>query len=91
MDIATGDIPGHGHRAAANQVQPVGVIAFGKQQLVGMQGKAALHDLALNEEVTAITAADYDLEALQAFVSAGRFGDKVRCEFLDAAGCTDRD
>lgn len=52
---------------------------------VGMQGKAALHDLALNEEVTAITAADYDIEALQAFVSAAQFGDKVRCEFVDAA------
>jgi len=52
---------------------------------VGMQGKAALHDLALNQEVTAITAADYDFEALQAYVAAKRFGDKVRCEFVDAA------
>jgi saccharopine dehydrogenase-like NADP-dependent oxidoreductase len=52
---------------------------------VGMQGKAVLHDLALSEQVTAITAADYDFEALQTYVAASQFGGKVRCEPVDAA------
>lgn len=50
---------------------------------VGMQGKAALHDLVLSEEVEHIIAADLDLEALKAYVSQQGYGDKVQCEYLD--------
>jgi saccharopine dehydrogenase-like NADP-dependent oxidoreductase len=52
---------------------------------VGMQGRATLHDLALNEQVTGITAADYDFEGLKSFVTANQLGSKVDCEFVDAA------
>jgi lysine 6-dehydrogenase len=52
---------------------------------VGMQGKAALHDLVRNREVAQVIAADQDFEGLQAYVAAQAYGSKVRCEYLDAA------
>jgi saccharopine dehydrogenase-like NADP-dependent oxidoreductase len=51
---------------------------------VGMQGKAALHDLMQSREVTKVVAADRDFEALQAHVESRRY-DRVQCERLDAA------
>jgi len=51
----------------------------------GMQGKAALHDLASNAAVSRVVAADRDLSGLQAFAQAHRYGDKVVCTALDAA------
>jgi lysine 6-dehydrogenase len=50
----------------------------------GMQGKAALHDLAASPAVTRVVAADRDLAGLQAHVHAHRYGDKVVCAGLDA-------
>lgn len=50
---------------------------------VGMQGKAALHDLVLSEEVEHIIVADLDVEALKAYVSQQGYGDKVQCESLN--------
>ncbi len=58
---------------------------------VGMQGKAALHDLVHSEAVLEIIAADVDLEALQKHVSDRSFGSKVRCEPLDASQRTSID
>jgi saccharopine dehydrogenase-like NADP-dependent oxidoreductase len=52
---------------------------------VGMQGKAALHDLVQSQEVTEVIAADRDVEALKAYVAARRYDVKVRCRFVDAA------
>ena len=52
---------------------------------VGMQGKAALHDLWQNPAVTSIVAADGDLQTLQKYVRSRRFGKKVSCERVDAA------
>ena len=52
---------------------------------VGMQGKAALHDLGQREEVTEIMAADRDFEALGAYVAGKPYAGKVRCEPVDAA------
>ncbi|HUV39149.1 MAG TPA: saccharopine dehydrogenase NADP-binding domain-containing protein, partial [Planctomycetota bacterium] len=49
----------------------------------GMQGKAALHDLASSERVTEVIAADADVEALRAHVAARGY-DNVRCERVDA-------
>lgn len=51
---------------------------------VGMQGKAALHDLAGHAEVAEIIAADCDLEALMAHVQSKQYGAKVRCEHVEA-------
>ena len=51
---------------------------------VGMQGKAALHDLVHSREVTEIVAADRDLESLQKYVQSKGY-DRVRCEQVDAA------
>jgi len=51
---------------------------------VGMQGKAALHDLVHNQDVSQVIAADQDWEALQAHVAGQGYGDRVRCERLDA-------
>jgi len=51
----------------------------------GMQGKAALHDLAHREEVTEIIAADRDFEALEAYVAGKPYAGKVQCEPVDAA------
>jgi lysine 6-dehydrogenase len=50
---------------------------------VGMQGKAALHDLAHSPGVAEVIAADWDREALQAHVRQHPYGDRVRCECVD--------
>ncbi len=52
---------------------------------VGMQGKAALHDLAASETVEQVVAADRDFNALMDHVEDQRYGDKVICEQVDAA------
>ncbi len=51
----------------------------------GMQGKAALHDLANDPAVTRIVAADRDLYALRSEKRDRGYGDKVVCEAFDAA------
>lgn len=51
---------------------------------VGLQGKAALHDL-VTSGVERIVAADLDVEALAGYCQAQGYGDRVRCERLDAA------
>jgi lysine 6-dehydrogenase len=51
---------------------------------VGMQGKAALHDLCRSPDVERIVAADSDLQALQRHVTERKYGDKVVCERVDA-------
>ena len=51
---------------------------------VGMQGKAALHDLVHSREVTEVVAADWDFEGLQSYVQSKGY-DNVRCERVDAA------
>jgi len=52
---------------------------------VGIQGKAALHDLARSDAVTGILAADRDESALRAHVHANGYQDRIRCTGLDAA------
>jgi saccharopine dehydrogenase-like NADP-dependent oxidoreductase len=52
---------------------------------VGMQGKAALHDLVHSGEVTQVVVADRDFGALEAYVESKRYGAQVRCERVDAA------
>jgi len=52
---------------------------------VGMQGKAALYDLANSREVTEIVAADRDFDALEAYVASREYGGRVRCEHVDGA------
>ena len=52
---------------------------------VGLQGRGALHDLVGEAAVTAVTAADLDLEALRAWVAERGYGDRVRCVGLDAS------
>jgi saccharopine dehydrogenase-like NADP-dependent oxidoreductase len=51
---------------------------------VGMQGKAALHDLVQSPTVERIIAADGDLAALQNHVRSQRYGKKVSCDRVDA-------
>jgi saccharopine dehydrogenase-like NADP-dependent oxidoreductase len=51
---------------------------------VGMQGKAALHDLCRQEGVDRIIAADADLEGLRRHILERGYGGKVACEFVDA-------
>lgn len=51
---------------------------------VGMQGKAALHDLILSEKVTKVIAADRETDALKAYVESKEYGDKVCCEYVNA-------
>jgi saccharopine dehydrogenase-like NADP-dependent oxidoreductase len=50
-----------------------------------MQGRAALHDLAASPVVTAITAADRGIVALELYAAARGFGGRVRCRQVDAA------
>jgi lysine 6-dehydrogenase len=50
----------------------------------GMQGRAALHDLVRSEAVTRVVAADRDLDALRAHVTARGYGAKVACAAFDA-------
>jgi len=52
---------------------------------VGMQGKAALHDLVQSQEVTEITAASRNVEGLKAYLANRRYDARVRCDFVDAA------
>ncbi len=52
---------------------------------IGMQGKAALHDLTASTDVDEIIAADADFEMLKSYVARADLGGKVRCEQLDAA------
>lgn len=58
----------------------------------GMQGKAALHDLAASPAVSRVVAADRDLAGLSAYVLARGYGDKVICADVDARdrGAIDR-
>jgi len=51
---------------------------------VGMQGKAALHDLWQNPAVTSIVAADKELDQLQQYVQRQNYGAKVQVAFADA-------
>lgn len=51
---------------------------------VGMQGKAALHDLWQNPAVTGIVAADRELEPLQQYVRRQNYGARVQTAFADA-------
>jgi lysine 6-dehydrogenase len=51
---------------------------------VGLQGKAALHDL-VTSGVEEITAADQDGEALKAYCQSRGYGGRVRCERVEAA------
>lgn len=51
---------------------------------IGMQGKAALHDLARNPEVEKIVAADGDLPALRRHARERGYGNKVACAAVDA-------
>ncbi len=50
---------------------------------VGMQGKAALHDLV--HSGVKVVAADRDFKALEAHVESKRYGAQVRCETVNAA------
>jgi lysine 6-dehydrogenase len=51
---------------------------------VGMQGQAALHDLVHSEDVDEVIAADRDFKMLRAHVASREYGDKVRCEYVNA-------
>lgn len=51
---------------------------------VGMQGKAALDDLVRSSGVERVLAADIDLNGLTSYVEARGYGEKVRCEYVDA-------
>ncbi len=57
---------------------------------VGLQGKAALHDLVQSEKVTELIAADYDIKSLQEFVKTKKYP-KVQTEFFDASKQEDID
>jgi lysine 6-dehydrogenase len=52
---------------------------------VGMQGKAALHDLVQSQQVTEVIAASRNVEGLKAYLADRRYGAKVRYGFVDAA------
>lgn len=52
---------------------------------VGMQGKAALYDLANSPAVSEVLAADLDIEPLQALVDHKGLSDKVSSQQVDAA------
>ena len=54
----------------------------------GMQGRAALFDLARSERVRSITAADRDVDGLRAFVREKKLS-KVSCERVDASDPAD--
>lgn len=58
----------------------------------GMQGRAALHDLARSAAVARVVAADRDIDALRAHVAERGYGARVTCEALDATdkGSIDR-
>ena len=50
---------------------------------VGMQGKAALHDLVQSDEVTEIVAADQALDELRDYLLDKDYGPKVRLDTLN--------
>jgi len=52
---------------------------------VGMQGKAALHDLFISPDVTEIIAADVELAALKKWIDRKQYGSTVTCRHVDAA------
>jgi len=52
---------------------------------IGMQGKAALHDLVASAAVSEIVAADVERDALASYVERHGWGGRVRCEHVDAA------
>ncbi len=52
---------------------------------VGMQGKAALHDLVTSDVVSEVIAADRDVRMLDAHVAARGYGSRVQTETLDAS------
>jgi saccharopine dehydrogenase-like NADP-dependent oxidoreductase len=52
---------------------------------VGMQGSVALDDLMCSDAVAEVVAADQDLEALLLRARTMGYGDRLRCEQLDAA------
>jgi len=52
---------------------------------VGMQGKAALHDLMNSGKVKEIVVADKELNALEKYIDARHYNHKVRCEYVDAS------
>ncbi len=52
---------------------------------IGMQGKAALHDLWQSRAVSGIVAADRELAPLRQYVRSRNYGAKVRAAFADAA------
>lgn len=52
---------------------------------IGMQGKAALHDLVASKDVDEIIAADIDLDMLESYVDHAGWNERVLCEQLDAA------
>lgn len=52
---------------------------------VGLQGKAALHDLVNSNEVKEVIAVDSDINLLKTYIESREYGDKVRCEYCDAA------
>ena len=52
---------------------------------IGMQGKAALHDLFHNPSVTKIVAADMDEQAVADYIAARKFGAKAVAMQVDAA------
>lgn len=51
----------------------------------GMQGRAALDDLARSRDVTRVVAADRDIDAPRALVDARGWGAKVTCRQVDAS------
>ena len=52
---------------------------------IGLQGKAALHDLVNCPDVTQVIAADCDIEMLESYVSKCGYEKKVICRYLDAS------
>lgn len=52
---------------------------------VGMQGKAALHDLIERGSVREVAAADRDIDGLGAHVARRGYGERVRCMPLEAS------
>ncbi len=66
---------------------------------IGMQGRAALYDLAQRDEVEEIIAADWDIEALRAHVvemgyahtERSRSSPNIRCEQVDVSNQEDLD
>jgi lysine 6-dehydrogenase len=52
---------------------------------VGMQGKAALYDLAHSDGVSQVLAADKQVDGLREFVAATGIDAKVTCQYVDAS------